>query len=67
MRWGGGLGYHTIDSLFDVIQDAITDEADQLTLSYDSEFGYPTNVAIDYNVSAIDDEYTLTANAYSPR
>ena len=63
----GSPRYHTIDSLFDVIQDAITDEADQLTLSYDGEFGYPTNVAIDRNVSAIDDEYTFTANAYSPR
>ena len=65
--FAGSPRYHTIDGLFDVIQDAITDEADQLTLSYDGEFGYPTNVAIDYNVSAIDDEYTLTANAYSPR
>ena len=63
----GSPRYHTIDGLFDVIQDAITGEADQLTLSYDGEFGYPTNVEIDYNVSAIDDEYTLTANAYSPR
>ena len=67
VRWGGGLGYHTIDSLFGVIQDAITDEADQLTVSYNSEFGYPTNVEIDYMSNSIDDEYTLTANAYSPR
>ena len=59
--------YHTIDSLFDVTQDAITGEADQLTVSYNSEFGYPTNIEIDYNVNAIDDEYTLTATAYSPR
>ena len=65
--WGGGLGYHTIDSLFDVIQDAIADEADQLTVSYNSEFGYPTNVEIDRMINAIDDEYTFTASAYSPR
>ena len=63
----GSPRYHTIDDLFDVIQGAITNEADQLTLSYDGEFGYPTNVAIDRNVSAIDDEYTFTASAYSPR
>ena len=63
----GSPRYHTIDSLFNVIQDAITDEADQLTVSYDSEFGYPTNVEIDYHVNATDDEYTFTANAYSPR
>ena len=62
----GSPRYHTIDGLFDVVQDAITDEAEQITASYDSEFGYPTNVAIDYHLNAIDDEYTLTAGAYSP-
>ena len=63
----GSPRYHTPDSLFDVIQDAITDEADQLTVSYNGEFGYPTNIAIDYDVNATDDEYTATAKAYSPR
>ena len=63
----GSPRYHTIDSLFDVIQDAIADEADRLTVSYNSEFGYPTDVAIDQFVNAIDDEYSLTASAYSPR
>ena len=66
--WLSGVDrYLTIDSLFDVIQDAITGEADQLIVSYNSEFGYPANIAIDNNVTAIDDEYYLTANAYSPR
>ena len=81
--WLSGVNrYLTIDSLFDVIQDAITGEAgqpivwhtnaitgkaDQLIVSYNSEFGYPANIAIDYNVNAIDDEYYLTATAYSPR
>ena len=46
-----------INGLFEVIQDAIDDEADQITVSYDSELGYPTNIEIDYNVNAIDDEY----------
>ena len=64
--WGGGPRYHTIDSLFDVIQDAITGEADQLTVSYDSEYGYPTDIEIDYMSNSIDDEYTLTASAYTP-
>ena len=66
VQWGGARG-HTIDSLFDVIHDAITGEADQLIVSYSSEFGYPANIAIDYNVNAVDDEYYLTATAYSPR
>ena len=63
----GSPRYHTIDSLFDVIQDAIDNEADQITVSYDSEFGYPTNIELDSDVNAIDDEYTLTATRFSPR
>ena len=64
---GRGPRYYTIDGLFDVIQNAITNEVDQLTASYDSEFGYPTNFEIDYRSDSIDDEYIVTANAYSPR
>ena len=59
--------YHNIESLFEVIQDAIDNEADQLTVSYDSEFGYPMNIEIDYMINSIDDEYILTTNAFSPR
>ncbi len=59
--------YHTLDSLFGVIQDASTGEANQLSVSYHSEFGYPTQVEIDYTVNATDDEYSLTTTAYSPR
>ena len=67
IQWGGGPVYHTPDSLFDVIQKAITAEADQLAVNYNSEFGYPTNIDIDYDVNATDDEYTATANNYTPR
>ena len=77
VRWGSGRGSHTgdslfdiiptIDSLFDVVQSAITREPDQLTVSYDSEFGYPTNIEIDGIRNSTDDEYFFTANAYSPR
>ena len=63
----GAPRYHTIDRLFDMIQDAINDEADQITVSYDSEFGYPTNIEIDSNVNATDDEYTLNATRFLPR
>ena len=45
-----------------MIQDAIDDEVDRITVSYDSEFGYPTNIEIDPDVNAIDDEYTVTAD-----
>ena len=64
---GGSPRYHTIDTLFDLVQDAISNEADQLTVSYDTEFGYPTNIEIDYSSNSVDDEYSLTANAFTPR
>ena len=53
----GSPHYHTIDGLFHVIHDAINNEADQLSVSYDGELGYPTNVEIDYMSNSIDAEY----------
>ena len=63
----GSPRYHTIDGLFDLIQTAIMRTPDQLIVRYDGEFGYPTNIEIDYWIDAIDDEYTLVANAYAPQ
>ena len=40
-------GLPTVDGVFALIQDAINDEVDALTVSYDPELGYPTNVFID--------------------
>ncbi|MCY4580604.1 MAG: DUF6174 domain-containing protein [Chloroflexi bacterium] len=65
--FSGSPRYLTIDRLFDVIQDAIDDEPDQITVSYDSEFGYPMNIKIDPNVNAIDDEYILIVSRFSSR
>ena len=62
----GSPRYHTIDNLFGVIQDAITNEVEQLTVSYDSKYGYPRKIDIDHQINAIDDEYVVTAGAYSP-
>ena len=59
--------FHTIDSLFHLVQRAITNEAERITVSYSSEFGYPTNIAIDYIANATDTGYSVSANAYSPR
>ena len=50
---------HSIEGLFDIIQDAITDDVDHLAVTYDKENGYPTKIEIDYRSNAIDDEYTL--------
>ena len=55
---------HTIDGLFDIIQDAITDDVDHIAVSYDKENGYPTKIEIDYRSNAIDDEYTLIVTEF---
>ncbi|MDE2860413.1 MAG: DUF6174 domain-containing protein [Chloroflexota bacterium] len=62
----GSQRYLTIGGLFDVIQQAITGGAEQLSVTYDSEHGYPTKIDIDYQINSIDDEYILTAGAYMP-
>ena len=56
--------YHTIDGLFDMIQDAIDREAARLTVSYDPEIGYPTSVSIDYALTIMDEEFSFTATSY---
>ncbi len=53
------LRLHSIEGLFEIIQDAITDDMDHIAVSYDKEKGYPTKIEIDYRSNAIDDEYTL--------
>ena len=62
----GSPHYHTIDGLFHVIHDAINNEVNQLSVSYDGELGCPTDVEIDYMSNSIDAEYIVAANAYSP-
>lgn len=56
--------YVTIDELFDIIQEAIDDEASQITATYDPEIGYPRDVRIDYEARMADEEYIFTASSY---
>ncbi|MDA1129823.1 MAG: DUF6174 domain-containing protein, partial [Chloroflexi bacterium] len=48
--------YYTVVGLFDIIQDAIDKKAFGVTVEYDSEFGYPTDVFIDYDSRMADEE-----------
>ena len=58
--------FHSVDSLFDIIEHAVDNEAETVAVSYDGELGYPTRIEIDYSGNAIDDEYVLTVLAFSP-
>lgn len=53
--------FPTIDDLFDRIESAIRDEAAALSVSYDPEFGYPTEIIIDFDYGADHDEVTIDA------
>ncbi len=46
----------TIDGVFDVIQDAIDRDAAEIDVRYNSTFGYPTDVTIDFSRSRFDDD-----------
>ncbi len=55
--------FPTIDGLFSRIQHAIDDRAYRVEASYDTQYGFPTDVYLDYERNALDDEegYTLIA------
>ena len=46
----------TIDGVFDVIRDAINQNAAEIDARYNSTFGYPTDVTIDLSRSLFNDE-----------
>jgi hypothetical protein len=46
----------SIQNYFDLIQQAINNEAFSIDVSYDPTYGFPTNIAIDYDQNIADDE-----------
>ncbi len=50
--------FHTINQLFELLEDALANEADKVDVEF-SEFGYPVRIDIDYIKNAIDDELFL--------
>ncbi len=50
----------TIEELFEIIEQAIQKNADEILINYDASFGYPTRVAIDYQKILADEEVTYT-------
>ena len=55
----------TIDSLFDIVGDALED-ASTVSAAYHPFWGYPTQVAIDYILNAADDEVNYFAELTVP-
>ncbi len=50
----------TVDEAFAIIQKAITDKVDKLTVSYDKKMGYPKKVFIDQSIQMADEERSYT-------
>lgn len=46
----------TVEELFTLIQNAIDNRAENITVSYDAELGYPTHVGIDQSYMIADEE-----------
>ncbi|WP_199332923.1 DUF6174 domain-containing protein [Nostoc sp. FACHB-190] len=58
--------YNSIPKLFGIIDDAIAKKASSLNVKYDPQFGYPTQINIDYNQQIADEEIYLTISNLEP-
>lgn len=56
----------TIDNLFATIEWAIERRADEITIEYDSIYGYPKDVRIDWVIQAVDDEEVFEVYGFTP-
>jgi predicted small secreted protein len=65
--------FATMDQLFDEIAndfqiqgnvDATGDKADEVKVTYDETYGFPTQISIDFIKDAVDDELGLTISAF---
>ena len=55
--------FGNMEAVFEVVERAL-EGADGITAEYDSVFGFPTNVGIDYRKNLIDDESGLKVSAF---
>jgi hypothetical protein len=60
------LRYATIERQFAELQSKEVQGADELSVAYDSEYGYPSEVAIDFIEQAVDDELYLSVSNFEP-
>jgi hypothetical protein len=55
--------YYTVEQLFQLIEDAIDQDAARLSVTYDSGLGYPTSGFIDRNEMIADEELGFEASS----
>lgn len=59
-------GLRTIEGVFDLIEQAIADGVDELTVTYDDQYAYPRLVVIDPARDGHDDETSLQLSGFDP-
>lgn len=59
-----GENVRDIAGLFDLIRDAIAQDAHELDVTYDATYGFPTLITIDYIRNAVDDELTVRTSEF---
>ncbi len=57
--------YSTIDALFDFTKETLR-TADKINVEYDSTYGFPSKVQIDFYTDAVDDELALEVANFQP-
>jgi len=48
--------FPTVDGLFDILREAYAEDAHDVQVSYDPNFGYPSEFSIDYDEQVADEE-----------
>lgn len=61
-----GSRIRDVHGLFDLVRDAIDRHAGRIAVSYDTTFGFPKLIHIDYMVNAVDDELQIRVSAFQP-
>ena len=56
--------FETIDKLFEQLRKDIGGEADEVVVTYNTPYGFPEEVKIDYVLEATDDELWLTVSDF---
>jgi hypothetical protein len=56
--------FATIDRIFTELQSVLAGEADEVSVTYNAEFGFPEQINIDYIKQALDDELSLSVSNF---
>jgi len=56
--------YETIDLIFGELEAALNGAADEVTITYDPTYGFPSEASLDVIKEAVDDELSLSISSF---